>query len=72
MTGSNFKFDKNIYWNASGKPVEFPKDWKKRGMDINSIVADPLFVNIEKLDFRLKKDSPAFDLGFKQIVGAGD
>ena len=39
--------------------------WQKRGHDIHSIVEDPLFVNPDKLDFRLRKESPAFALGFK-------
>ena len=70
-SGTNFRMDKNLYWNASGE-VQFPEDWKARGMDANSIVADPLFVNPEKGDFRLKPNSPALKLGFKPIEGAGD
>ena len=70
-TGTNFRMDKNLYWNASG-PVQFPDDWKTRGMDTNSIVADPLFVNPEKGDFRLKPNSPALKMGFRPIEGAGD
>ncbi|MCL6520540.1 MAG: right-handed parallel beta-helix repeat-containing protein [Armatimonadetes bacterium] len=72
MKDGSIQFDKNIYWNASGKPVEFPKDWKERGLDVHSIIADPLFMNPEKHDFRLKKESPAFALGFKEIKDAGD
>ena len=35
-------------------------DWRKRtGFDRNGIVADPLFENIDKGDFRLKEGSPA-------------
>jgi hypothetical protein len=41
--------------------------WQSVGWDLNSIIADPLFENPEKDDYRLKKDSPAFKLGFKQI-----
>ena len=68
---TSYKIDNNLYWNTSG-PVQFPDDWKTRGMDVHSIVADPLFVNTEKGDFRLKPNSPALKLGFKSIVGAGD
>ncbi|MDD4870444.1 MAG: right-handed parallel beta-helix repeat-containing protein [Kiritimatiellae bacterium] len=41
--------------------------WQARGMDQHSVVADPLFINVEKEDYRLKSDSPAFKLGFKSI-----
>jgi len=70
-TGTSFHLDNNLYWNTSG-PVEFPEDWKDRGMDLHSVVADPLFVNPEKSDFRLKSNSPALKLGFKPIQGVGD
>lgn len=69
--GTSFHVDNNLYWNTSG-PVQFPDDWKTRGMDVHSIVADPLFVDPEKGDFRLRPDSPALKLGFKPIEGAGD
>jgi len=41
--------------------------WRKQGQDEHSIVADPLFVDPEKGDYRLKPDSPALKLGFKPI-----
>ena len=40
-------------------------DWKDCGKETGSAFADPRFVDAEKLDFRLKDDSPAFALGFK-------
>jgi len=68
---TSYQIDNNLYWDTRG-PVKFPDDWKTRGMDTNSIVADPLFANPEKADFRLKPNSPALKLGFKPIEGAGD
>ncbi len=41
--------------------------WQSEGWDKHSVIADPLFENAEKDDYRLKKDSPAFKLGFEQI-----
>jgi len=62
--------DKNCYWDATGKEITFVgktlADWQKeKGHDANSIIADPLFVDANNLDFRLKPDSPALKIGFK-------
>ncbi len=43
------------------------ESWQSLGLDKHSIIADPLFVNAAKDDYRLKPNSPAFKLGFKQI-----
>lgn len=41
--------------------------WQALGQDRHSVVADPLFVNADKDDYRLKPNSPAFKLGFQPI-----
>lgn len=41
--------------------------WQAQGMDRKSVIADPLFVNPDKDDYRLKPESPAFKLGFQPI-----
>lgn len=68
---NNFRLDRNLYFNAAGKPVTFPggltlKQWREqRGQDLNSIVADPRFIDARQGDFRLKEGSPALGLGFE-------
>ena len=63
--------DYNLYYDASGGPPNFLafdfEQWKKKGLDRNSLVADPLFVDPDKGDFRLQPESPAFKLGFRPI-----
>lgn len=48
-------------------PVEQWLSWQDKGMDRNSLVADPLFVDAKHADFTLAADSPALRLGFRQI-----
>jgi parallel beta-helix repeat protein len=48
-------------------PEESWAAWRKAGMDQNSFLADPLFADPAKDDYRLKPDSPAFNLGFQPI-----
>jgi len=59
----------NCYWNASGQEVRPAgmtfAEWQQKGHDTGSIVADPMFVDAENLDFRLKPNSPALKTGFK-------
>jgi len=42
-------------------------EWKKLGYDLHSIIADPLFRDLNQSGFTLLEDSPAFALGFHQI-----
>ena len=75
--GNNWKngkytMDNNVYWNTDKAALVFPgkrtfAEWQKTGQDQHSIVADPLFVDPGKDDFRLKPDSPALKKGFKPI-----
>jgi hypothetical protein len=70
--GTNFHLDHNVYWNAGGEPVEFQgltlEEWRKeKNMDWNSVVADPMFRDPAKNDFRLKENSPALAMGFEEI-----
>lgn len=62
-----FRFEKNLYWNPTKPGAGTPADWAAKGWDKASVVADPLFVDPEKGDFRLKPGSPALKLGFVPI-----
>lgn len=66
-----YKLDYNLYWHEGGGEVRFANwsldEWRARGQDVHSLIADPLFVNPEKGDFRLRSGSPALKLGFKPI-----
>ena len=63
--------DFNLYWNASGEPVTFMKyslaEWRAKGLDRHSLIADPLLVDPDNGDFTLKPESPAFKLGFRPL-----
>jgi hypothetical protein len=62
-------FDRNLYWNPSGKPVFFGSkdfsEWQAIGQDKNSLVADPLFVDPAHGNFTLRPGSPAVQIGFE-------
>ena len=80
LLGSNWKnehyqMDYNLYFDArpdaSADTMKFAgaslADWRERGHDVRSIIADPLLVDPKNADFRLKPDSPALRLGFKPV-----
>jgi len=80
LLGSNWKNDRfvmdyNLYFDARpGATAESMKlsgatleQWRQRGHDQHSIIADPLFVAPQNYDFRLKPNSPALKLGFQPI-----
>ena len=80
LLGSNWKnehyqMDYNVYFDArpdtSADTMKFAgaslADWRQRGHDGQSIIADPLFVDPKNCDFRLKPGSPALRLGFKPV-----
>ncbi len=78
LLGSNwsndkFTMDRNIYWDEradqrekmfAGKGLA---EWRRRGHDANSAVADPEFDQLKSGSFRLKSTSPALALGFQAI-----
>ena len=64
----------NLVWHKerpltvslNGKSLSW-EEWRKEGYDTDSVVADPLFADPDKDDYRLKPASPAFKLGFAPI-----
>jgi len=66
--GDGVRFDRNIYWRRSRRAFDFAGkslvEWQARGNDRNSSIADPMFLDPERGDFRLPPSSPARALGF--------
>lgn len=58
--------DHNLYWHA-GQPVPELAALRKQGLEQHSVLADPLFVDPAADDFRLRPESPAFQLRIKPI-----
>lgn len=52
---------------TAAEPLNEWTSWQQEGWDEHSIVGDPLFIDWQHDDFRLKPESPAFRLGFKAI-----
>lgn len=66
----------NLYWNSSSNLAKSNQpitpegnfaQWQASGLDRNSAIANPLFVNPSRGDFRLRSNSPAFTLGFQAL-----
>jgi parallel beta-helix repeat protein len=74
-SNDKYTIDGNVYYDTrNSRTPELMKlagldvaVWRQRGHDLNSVIADPLFVAPEKADFTLRTNSPALKLGFKPI-----
>ncbi len=69
FSGTNYVFDSNLYWPPSGQEARFAEwswdEWRQRGQDVHSQIAEPRFMDPGADDFRLRGDSPALRLGFR-------
>ena len=43
------------------------EQWQEMGFDKHSVFGDPMFVDAEKGDYRVKPNSPAINLGFQNF-----
>jgi hypothetical protein len=74
-SGGQFEMDGNVYFDARAgagpNTLRFGSDtldqWRARGHDQNSIVADPLLVVTRENYVQLQTNSPAFKMGFHPI-----
>ena len=77
LLGGNFGDDKylfrsNLYWREGGGDVRFDKwsfdEWRARGQDTDSVIADPQFMDLKQDNFALRPGSPAAKVGFQPIA----
>jgi hypothetical protein len=69
----HYQMDWNLYFDARPAPnrESFPlgagslKQWRERGHDAHTLIADPLFVAPQQNDFRFPTNSPAHKIGFQ-------
>lgn len=63
------KFDRNLYWNTAGTPVQFGgknlTGWQALGQDKDSLISDPLFEDPPAGKFQLRSGSPARQIDFE-------
>ena len=63
------RIDRNLYYTEYNPKVAQSrlKELQVLGLEKNGMAADPMFVNLDKQDFRLKPGSPALKMGFHQL-----
>lgn len=71
LSDFHFAFEHNLYWRVGDGEIRFGnlswQEWREKGMDQHSLIADPLFVAPETGDFHLMPGSPASRVGFIPI-----
>lgn len=70
-TKAQVDWKRNLWWRTDG-PVDFKgmsfSEWQALGRDVQGLVADPLFKDAGKRDFRLQRGSPAAKIGFEPFA----
>jgi len=68
-SNSVFSADNNCFHSTAALPLDFAGQafgsWQAGGKDRHSLIADPLFRDLRRYDFRLPPSSPAIALGFR-------
>lgn len=64
QTAKGKRIDENLYY---AKDVTMKDRYVEFGWDVNSIVADPEFVDPKSGDFRVREGSPALEIGFENF-----
>ena len=68
-TKANLILKQNLYFHPSNPTPQFTglsfKQWQAAGLDAESRIADPQFVNPDQFNFRLRPGSPAHKIGFQ-------
>ncbi len=66
---ANLEVENNLYYKTSLAPIDFAgttlEAWRELGRDTESLIADPLFVAPNRLDFRLRDTSRLAGIGFR-------
>ena len=64
--------DNNLYWNVNVKDARVHDDvdmagWKKEGYDTHSLESDPLFLDPEKMDYRVRPKFSGGETGLQKF-----
>ena len=61
------KWGQLIDYNLFGSSTDDMKQFAANGADANSVVGDPMFIDAAGGDFRVREDSPAVKIGFRNF-----
>ncbi|WP_235293788.1 right-handed parallel beta-helix repeat-containing protein [Portibacter lacus] len=65
----DIKMDHNLYWNTGGDSYDFNgqsfREWQQSGHDVNSLIANPNFIDAPNFDFRFQNTETIDKINFK-------
>ena len=65
--GESDRWGKELDYNLFATGQAAMRKFAAHGADAHSVSADPLFVNPGQGDFRVRPESPAFKIGFRNF-----